>query len=195
MKITEEQKAQIKANFYLINAEKLKDAAKNDPAAKEALKYYNRIKAGKLRYSKAIKINGKIVASTFQKQIERDAKGQGMTLKEYWEKNRRIIADFYENGYITKKKKATEIFKLAEEKSAKGYTLYINGRKKSKLQFISDLQRADNKISTETGAGFILWKVNISDARKIITINIDALKIKKLVAAVKKSKKRRNDEF
>lgn len=192
--LTETQKKQIRENYDRINIVRLKEAAKTSEEARAAVIYYNRIKAGKARYAKGLKINGKILPATFQNQIKQDAKAAGMSLEEYWQKNRRIIADFYVNGYITKKKKAAEVLKLAEQKDKAGYKLVINKTIYNLVKFAAKLTEADAALISSMNASFILWKVNISDARKVLQINIDNAKIKKLQSLYRRKTKGRENE-
>lgn len=153
--LSSERKEFLKTNFNSIVPGALKSA--------DELRYYNLIKAGKMRAKNSIRLEGKFLSGEIVNIIKKVAEKKGLSLKKYIDLNSADIIKLIESGF-------TQVWKEFD----KAIDLVGNGRKKIffiddgnglikmlKIEVIEQLALLENyaKSSSDIVAIFTLVKV------------------------------------
>jgi hypothetical protein len=120
-KLSDKRRAYLKANFDRINPAKL---------SKAETYYYNKIKAGKARARKALRIEGKYLSGAIVDTIAKVAKSKKKNLQEYINENTKELVALIETGY-------THVFKDIDRA----------------IDIINDLRR--KTVEVDTGNGIV----------------------------------------
>lgn len=166
-KLSDKRKKHLRENFDKINKAKL---------SKAEISYYNKIKAGKARSKKAIRIQGKYLSGEIVDTIAKVAHSKGKKLQTYIDENTEAIVKLIEAGSTHVSKDIDKVIEIISGMKRK--TVSVNTGKKikkmTKSETIAELSAFQQHVKSTTKIVMLATNVEVFKNNKIqITIPED----------------------